>query len=183
MGPATAAFAALALGLTSRGDIIVLAAVLAAATAARLRAIAGAMACTAVLVRWGSSSLGAIAGAQAVLGPAGWTGDAAGIASAWLAALALLACVPAWPSGGGNGRAPMIVVVFASAPFAIAAADVTVGPAPGGALLARLVGSVVAVAIAVVVCRSSADRRGDRARSVAAVVMGAVAILLAGAAG
>jgi hypothetical protein len=171
------------LAIASRGDIIVLAALLAAAAATRLRAIGSALACTAALVRWGSSSLGAIAGAQAVLGPAAWTGGGAAVASAWLAAFALLACVPVWPAARSDSRARWVATVLGSSPFAIAAADVSVGPAPGGALLARVLASLVAIAVAVSVTRTMSDRRRERARSIAALVFGAAAVVLAGVSG
>ncbi|MDP8987220.1 MAG: hypothetical protein M3N11_02600, partial [Actinomycetota bacterium] len=53
----------------------------------------------AVLERWGTASLEAVAGAQSVLGPGGVVGPTAAAASAWLAAAAL---VLASPSSGGE---------------------------------------------------------------------------------
>ena len=55
-------------------------------------AVAAALAATAW--RWSSSSLEDIAGAQAVLGPAGWVGPALGAAGSGLAALAVLLAAP-----------------------------------------------------------------------------------------
>jgi hypothetical protein len=183
LAPAALAIAALVLAITSRGDLVVLAVLLAAAGANGTHVVAIAMACAAALVRWGSSSLGAIAGAQAVLGPAGWTGDAAGVASAWLAAAALLACVPAWPMRVEQQRTRTIITVLGCAAFAVTAADVSVGPAPGGALLARVVASIVAVCLAVVITRATVGRRRERVRTLVAVLAAATAVLLAGLSG
>jgi hypothetical protein len=183
LAPASAGLAALVLGATSRGDIVVLAVLLAVASASHQRALAVGMACTAALVRWGSSSLGAIAGAQAVLGPAGWTGDAAAVTASWLTAVALVCCVPVWPAEATRGRVRHVSVLVASAPFAIAAADLTVGPAPGGAVVARLIASLVAVAIAAAVTSVASDDRTAHARTRAAIVFGVAALALAGLSG
>jgi len=159
--------AALAMAISSRGDVVVLALLLGFGAMRRASGVAIALALTASLVRWGSPSLGAIAGAQAVLGPAGWTGSAAAVASAWLAAVALLlAAVPL-------SRANNLVLALWLAPFAIAAADVSVGPAPGGALPLRVVASVVAMAAAVALARW-------RSLPTIAIGCGALALLCAG---
>jgi hypothetical protein len=159
--------AALVLAATSRGDVTVLALLLAFGAATRASGLASATALFGALVRWGSPSLGAIAGAQAVLGPAGWTGSALAIGSAWLAAGALvLAAVPI-------ERTRAWVVAASTAPFGIAAADLVVGPAPGGALALRVLGSAVAVAITTAVARRRALPR-------TAVVLGVLSLLCAG---
>ena len=90
---------------------------------------------TSVLLRWGSTSLGALAGAQSVLGPAGLTGPATVAASSWLAAGAVvLACRP-----------PVLLGVL---PFGALAAAVVAGPGPGGELVWR----IIATAAATLVC-------------------------------
>jgi hypothetical protein len=119
----------------------------------------------AACVRWGSTSLGAIAGAQAVLGPAGWTGSNLAVASAWLAAVALvLAAAPI-----AEGR---LIRVLSSVPFACAAADVAVGPGPGGAIALRALASVIAVAVASLLPRV-------RGRDTAAMGCGVAALVCA----
>jgi hypothetical protein len=159
--------AAFALAVTSRGDVVVLAALLGLGVGRPASALATAGALIAALVRWGSPSLEAIAGAQAVLGPAGWTGSTAAVASAWLAGAALvLASRP-------RHRATRWSTVLATAPFAVAAADVVVGPSAGGAILLRVAGSVAAAVLAVATSRW---RRGPDV----ACVLSVVALVAAG---
>ena len=117
----------------------------------------------------GFAALGAIAGAQAVLGPAGWTGSWFAIASAWLGATALvLAAV-------SLDRTSVVVTALSVAPFAIAATDVVVGPAPGGALALRVLASVVALIVTTLVAR-----RAHSSLPSIAVASGALALLCAG---
>jgi hypothetical protein len=139
--------AALALAISSRGDVVVLALLLGFGAGRRASGVAAGLALTAALVRWGSPSLGAIAGAQAVLGPAGWTGSSVAVVSAWAGAAALvLAAV-------SLDRTSMTKTVLAAAPFAIAAADVVAGPAPGGALAVRVGASAIAFVVTTLVAR------------------------------
>ncbi len=139
--------AAFVLALTSRGDVVLLAVLLGFGAARRTSALACAAALSAALVRWGSPGLGAIAGAQAVVGPAGWTGSNVAVASSWLAASALLlAAVPL-----DDER--LAVRALSVAPFAVAAADVVVGPAPGGALALRAAATVLACGLAFALTR------------------------------
>jgi hypothetical protein len=159
--------AALALAVTSRGDVVVLALLLGFGAGRRVSGLASAAALAAALVRWGSPALGAIAGAQAVLGPAGWTGSSAAVASAWLGALALvLAAV-------SLDRASTAVTALSVAPFAIAATDVVVGPAAGGALGLRVLASVVVLGVTTVLARR-------RSMPTLALGSGALALLCAG---
>lgn len=159
--------AALALAILSRGDVVVLALLLGFGAAQRMSGLAVAGALAAAFVRWGSPALGAIAGAQAVLGPAGWTGSSLAIASAWLGAVALvLAARPIVTSSTA-------VTALSVSPFAIAAADVVVGPAPGGALALRVIASAVALAVTTLLARRNAMPR-------LAVGCGVVAVLCAG---
>jgi hypothetical protein len=139
--------AALALAITSRGDVVVLALLLGFGAGRRWSALASALALAAAFVRWGSPALGAIAGAQAVLGPAGWTGSSAAVASAWLGAGALvLASVPL-------DSTSKIITALSVAPFAIAAADLVVGPAAGGALALRVLASALALVATTLLAR------------------------------
>lgn len=77
-----AAAAALLLAVLSRGDVLVLAAMLALLTWRPLPVVALVPALVAGGWRWGSTSLEAISGAQAVLGPAGTVGPTAAAVSA-----------------------------------------------------------------------------------------------------
>ena len=122
------------LAVTVTGDALFLGVVLGVAA---LDAVAGATAVLAgigVLGRWGSTSLAALAGGQAVLGPAGWTGPATAVLSSWAAAAALVLVAP-------RERVP-------AAAFGLFAAAVVAGPAVTdvsdvGALALRVVASVV----------------------------------------
>jgi hypothetical protein len=151
---------ALVVAVASRGDVYVLAVLLGFAAGRRRAGLAVALALVASSVRWGSPSLGAIAGAQAVLGPAGWTGSAAAVGSAWFAAAALvLAAAPidrGWPWR-----------MASVAPFGLAAADVVAGPGPGGAIAVRVLASAIACAAAAAL----PDRRARDAFAVAAAVV------------
>ncbi len=142
---ATAATAALVLAVLSRGDALVLAALVALAAWRPLPAAAVTMALGATAWRWGSTSLEEIAGAQAVLGPAGWVGANVDAVAAWLGALALVLAVPRL-----GGRAPQLVTAVATG---AAAAAVVAGPAPGGDVWVRAIAGVVATGAAVVVAR------------------------------
>jgi hypothetical protein len=159
--------AALALAVTSRGDVVVLALLLAFGAGNRVCALASSAGLAAALVRWGSPGLGAIAGAQAVLGPAGWTGSSFAVASAWLGALALVLAAESLD------KTSTAVTALSVSPFAVAAADLVIGPAPGGALALRVVASVVAVGITTAIARW-------RSLPAIAAASGALALLCAG---
>jgi hypothetical protein len=145
--------AALALAVTSRGDVIVLALLLAFGAGRRASGLAAAGALGAAMVRWGSPSLGAIAGAQAVLGPAAWTGSALAVASAVLGAAALVLAAAPLVRDSWATRAACV------APFAAAAADVAIGPAPGGAIALRVLATLAAIALATWLSPRLLDRR------------------------
>ena len=166
-----AAGGALTLAVSSRGDGLVLAVALATVAVRPVR-IAGAVgALLGSLLRWGTTSLGAIAGAQAVLGPAGWTGSGAAVASAWAGALALVAATPGRLAPRG-GRA------LAAAPFGATAALVVIGPGPGGAVGLRVVAAVAASALAWLVAGARERRVASLAIDVLAVVAGVTAAVL-----
>ena len=100
-----AAAAGLVMAALSRGDSLVVAAVLALAAWRPIPVLALAPALVASSWRWGSTSLEALSGAQAVLGPAGWVGPRTAAAASWLAAAAvLLAATRALDVGGRHPR-------------------------------------------------------------------------------
>lgn len=182
-----AAVAALVLAVLSRGDVVVLAALLACAAwhPPALGAVVPALLASAW--RWGSTSLDALAGAQAVLGPAGWTGTAAAAASSWLAAVALVLAVPGrlrpppievGGMGGPHGALDAPNLVLAGATGA-AAAVVVAGPAVGGAVWVRVLATVVATALALVVTAWRTPRRATLVDGVA-IAAGLGALVLAG---
>src|SRR5438105_1518860 len=148
----------------SRGDFVVVGVLLAVVAGLgdwRSAAAVG-LATIATLTRWHTASLTALAGAQAVFGPAGLTGPIAAALSSWAAAGALLLAAP---------------VGWASAPFGLAAALVLAGPSGAslGGLLVRLLGAVAMVDLAVSVGRRVPVER----RQPPGVAVGAVAVVLA----
>jgi hypothetical protein len=110
-----AAGAAVVLLAGSIGDLIIVAVLLAVAGLDVAPALVAVLAAGATVLRVGSSSLSALAGAQAVLGLGGVVGPVRSAASAWLAAGALILGAP----GGVQ-----------AVPFGVAAASFVAGPAP-----------------------------------------------------
>ncbi len=181
---AAALTAALLLALLSRGDVIVLAAVLGLGAWRPLPAAAVVSTLAATAWRWSSTSLEDIAGAQAVLGPAGVVDPTSAAAAAWLGAVAIVLATPnlveAWlferAHAGALSTAPprwlrrgleWLPPLAAGA----SAAVVVAGPPPGGDLWARVVAGVIAV----VVARLVAGRRRVLDRHL--VLDGAAALL------
>ena len=165
-----AVVAALVLATLSRGDALVLAALLAFAAWRVPSAAALVGALVASSWRWGSTSLEALAGAQAVLGPAGLVGPPAAAAASWLAAATVVLAAPRVPASsprvGGMGGpagasgAPNLVVAAACG---ATAAGVVAGPAPGGGLWVRVLATVVATLVALLAATVGA--RSTRWRS------------------
>jgi hypothetical protein len=184
-----AAAAALVLAVLSRGDGLVLAVLLAAGAWRPLALGATVPALVAATWRWGSSSLEALAGAQAVLGPAGWVGPPRSAAASWLAALALVLAAPAalqrvggrtarWARAGAPnlGRSGALLLAAATG---TAAAAVVAGPAPGGDVWVRVVAGALATGLAALV--GALRRRSPRwslALDAAAIAAGVAALVL-----
>jgi hypothetical protein len=172
---AALAAAALVLAVSSRGEMLVLAALLAPA-ARRPASIAAALglagAAVASSARWGTTSLDALAGAQSVLGPAGGVGPAWGAAASWLAAAAVLLA-------GGRGPHPVRWLATGAAVAAVLA-----GPGPGGQLPVRVaVGVGAAAASGALAAWRERDGRVATALAWAAGLAGlaaVVAVLVAG---
>jgi hypothetical protein len=161
-----AAAGAVVLGVASRGEAIVLGLLLVALELrpTTLLAVAGAL--TASSWRWGTTSLEALAGAQAVLGPAGGVGPSSAAAGAWLGAAALVLALARRPD-------PRRVL-----PAGIVAASVLAGPAPGGDLPIRVIVAVAAAAAAYGLGLLRAGRPGlDRALAAVAAAAGIGAVL------
>jgi hypothetical protein len=163
---------AVALGVSSRGDALVLAVLLAVLAERPARVLGALGALVGSCVRWGTTTLGAIAGAQAVLGPAGWTGSTLAVSSAWAGAVGLVAATPR-PLKVSAGD------LVAAAPFGVAAAAVVAGSGPGGPLAVRVLAALVAVALGATVSRL---RRQPAAAAIAdgvALLGGIAAVVLA----
>ncbi len=186
--------------------VLVLAALLGAAAWRPLPAVAVAAALVATSWRWGSTSLEAVAGAQAVLGPAGLVGPSTAAASSWLAALALvLAAVPlrlvaGEPAGATPTRGRLLAAParpaapparrgvadragrsLAALAAGAAAVVVVAGPAAERDVWIRVLATVTAIGAALLVGRLRA--RWAAAIDVAALAAGAAALGLAAADG
>ncbi|HVM03591.1 MAG TPA: hypothetical protein VM242_00315 [Acidimicrobiales bacterium] len=157
-----AAAAAAALALTSSGEVVLLACLLALVAADVRAGAAAAAALLALAVRWGSTSLDAISGAQSVLGPGATLGSPAEVAASWSAAAALVLSAPPgwWPAVAFGSTAALAVAGTAGGP-----ADVAL----------RLGAAAAGVAVTVAVGRRLAP---GTARP-AAVVAGGAALVLA----
>lgn len=104
-----AAAGAAALIVLSTGDVFLLAALLGVAAASAAAGLTSTAVAVALATRWGSSSLAAAAGAQAVLGPALVVGPWPALASGWCAAAALLLAAPAGIAAPVFGAAAALV--------------------------------------------------------------------------
>ena len=164
------------MALSSSGDVLLLGVLLGGAAGSVWAGAAGVAAGLAVLVRWGSPSLDALAGAQSVLGPAGLVGPPLAAAATWVAGAALVLAAPSLPWGEVR-RAGVARVVGALA-FALTAAAIVAGPGPGGDLWVRVAASALAAVAIVAVSPLVASRLGERTGPVAAV-LGGVAVVLA----
>lgn len=204
VGRGSAALAAVVLAVLSRGDAITLAVALAVVAWRPLPAVGLTGALLATGWRFGSTSLEAIAGAQAVLGPAGVVGPGRAAAASLVAAVAVVLACPRevggteppirWsgapepaveppPSDVGGTRPPDSGFgapnLLATVAFGATAALVVAGPAPGGDLWVRAVAGIVASVAAFFVSRLLPTR----VREIAAALCGAGALgLLAGVA-
>lgn len=183
-----AAAAAVVLAVLSLGDALVLAALL-VVVAWRLPALTVVPALLASSWRWGSTSLDALAGAQAVLGPAGLVGSGRGAAASWLAAAALVLSSPAvrWRVAGPSEVAASqgvaverlrldVVTGLAAVAIGATAADVVAGPSLGGDWWLRVVATVVATGLALVVSRVRHEH--ERPIDALAIAGGLVALVL-----
>ena len=148
---AAALTAALLLAALSRGDALVLAALLSLAAWRPLPAVAVVTALAATAWRWASAALEDIAGAQAVLGPAGLVDPPTAAVAAWLGALAVLLATPDLltepeddpgprPARWGLRWVPVLA-------HAATAAVIVAGPSVGGDVWARLVAVAVGVGV------------------------------------
>lgn len=181
---AAATAAALVLAALSRGDALVLGVLLVVA-AWRLTALAVLPALVAVSWRWGSTSLDAWAGAQAVLGPAGVVGPARAAAACWLAATAVVLATPTGDVTGKGARwghtgAPNLGAWATAVTTGSASAAVVAGPALGGAVWARVLAAAAGTLLAVAVSWARARRPFlRRVGDVLGVVTGLGAVVLA----
>lgn len=144
-----AAAGAATMAATSTGDLLVVGVLLGLVAGDAVIGAVGVVAAMATLARWSSSSLTAVAGGQAVLGAAGWTGPAALVVSSWAAAAAVILVSP-------HGRPPVLA-------FGLVAAGIVAGPALGDGSVAdvvvRLAASAGGVAAAWLAARAVPRRQ------------------------
>ena len=167
--------AGLALALLSRGDVIVLAVLLAVGARGPLRAVAVVAALKATAWRWTSSSLEHVAAAQSVLGPAGFVDPPSSAASSWLAGAAILLATPTLPAPRSPERWSRLGARWLPpAAFAATAGVVVAGPSASDGAAVRLLAFGLALGATVVLQRIS-----PLARSVGAVACGAGSLVAA----
>jgi hypothetical protein len=159
-----ASVAVVAMAGLATGDVVLAAVMLGVAVGDAVVGAAAVLAGAAVVVRWGSSSLDAIGGNQAVLGLAGSVGPAVAAASTWVAAIAVVL--------SGRREWPGIAAA------AVLAALLVAGPTDAGGWWIRIVATAVAGAVAFAADRA-VPRRVASATAVAAAVVALVLAVLA----
>lgn len=140
-----AALAAAVLAVTSTGSLVVVALLIGVATLDRRSGAAVALVAVAVSLRFGTTTLGDLAGVQSVLGPAVSVGPELAAASAWCAGGAVLLATRVPPVAGAERRPWRFAVPLATG---LLAAALVAGPGPDDLLL-RAGASVAGVALAV----------------------------------
>ena len=155
---------AIAVTVVAHGPALVLAALVAVTLAYPLGLATSSLAFVATTIRWGSGWLVALAGAQAVLGPAITVGPVASAASSWCAAASLVVAVP---------DRSLVVAAGVGTVAALLAA----GPGGWDGIAVRVLATAVAVGATVLVGRLGRARM----RAIAAAVLAVAAVVLAAA--
>ena len=157
-----------ALTVTGRGDLWTLAIAFGVADASVLTAIAVLGAAVATLARTGSAGLNDIAGAQAVLGAAGFTGSGAAIGASWASAFSLVTVARERLAGAGLG---------------LVAGALVAGPSLAGGVNSVLVcvaGAVVGAGVGFIAAPRAGARRWQRYVALAAGAAGVALGIVAG---
>lgn len=163
--------------ITSTGDALVAGVLLGLATADLAAGTVGVLVGIAVVGRWGSSSLAALAGGQAVLGAGGWSGPAGMVVSSWAAAAAVV-MVCSRPRAASASTPEVPAGILASGLLAAAlVAGPAVGQDTGSVVTLRVVASAIAVAVAVLVIRARPPRVTRVGGVIVAVSAAALAVL------
>ena len=161
-----AALAGIVLTATSEGDAIVLTGLLVLAAWRPAVAVVVPLALLATSWRWGSTSLEAWAGGQAVLGAGGWLEPTRVAVAAWAAggALVLSSPLPGWRTvttelvdGGrvatAERPARSLATTLTAVALGLAAGAAVAGPSWGARWWVRLAGALVGSVVALVVQR------------------------------
>lgn len=167
---------------TASGDVFAAAVLLGLAAADIAAGAVGVLVGVAVVGRWGSSSLAALSGGQAVVGAAGWSGPVAMVLSSWATAFAIvLACprrrpVPTAATEGATGVSLAGVLACG-----LLAAALVAGPAAGAdpapVVALRVGASLVAVVVAAVVAGACSRPTARVGALIAAAAAAALAVL------
>lgn len=148
------------LALSSSGEVVLLAVLLGVAAGELLAGVVAMLAVGSVAIRWGTTSVDAITGAQTVLGPAAAVGPLVAAASTWCAAAALILV-----------KARGLTAYL----FGLTAGIIAVGPAGAPEAVAiRVVAAAVGAALAL-----TAQRWAPPATRTVALALGAGAVALA----
>jgi hypothetical protein len=151
-----------------RGDIWTLAIAFGVSDASALTALVVALVGIATIARTGSAALADVAGGQAVLGAAGFTGSGVAIAAAWTGAVSLVLA-------GRDRWTGVVLGAFG--------ATLVAGPSPVGGLKAAATWAGGIVGGAVLGWVATASERRLRWQRLVAVVLAAAAVGLAVVAG
>ena len=137
--------------LSSSGDAVLVAVLLGLAAVDVAVAGVGVLVALAVLGRWGTTSLSALAGLQAVVGPAGLRGTSLAAASSWVAASALVVVAATVPRRVPAAVLGLTAALVVAGPAITTASDagIRVGAGAGAALAASLVAGRVPRRLAV----------------------------------
>lgn len=173
---------------TSSGDTLAAGFLLGLAATDLCAGVTGVLVGVAVAGRWGAFSFSALAGGQAVVGPAGWSGTAAMVVSSWAAAAAVLLVCPRRPRrSGAAAQSPARQGSGAGVPPAgalasgLVAAALVAGPAVGRATVSvvalRAAASAIGTIVAVLVVRAVPPRRARVMGLIAAAAAASVALL------
>lgn len=161
---------------TATGDALLAGVLLGLAATDVAAGSAGVLVGVSVIGRWGSSSLAALAGGQAVFGAAGWSGPPGLVLSSWAAAGAVILACPR-RRGSSPGPEPLIGALGCG----ILAAALVAGPAVAGDTASvvglRVFASVIAAGVALVLARTLPLRFARVASLLAAASAAAVAVL------
>jgi len=184
------------MAVTSTGDVLAAGVMLGLVSGDLVAGSVGVVVGIAVIGRWGSSSFAALAGGQAVLGAAGWSGPPGLVLSSWAAAVAVVLVCPRRPvmaSAGGyavgrysagrytDGRYTAGRYTAGMVACGLLAAALVAGPAVGrdtdSVVILRLAASAAGVAAALAVGRACPRPVARVAGLIAAVSAAALAVL------
>lgn len=167
---------------TMSGDALAAGVLLGLAAADVTAGAMGVLVGIAIVGRWGSTSLAALAGGQAVVGAAGWSGPVGMVVSSWTGAVAIVAACPRRrPASTATSQGSSAVAVAGTLACGIFAAALVAGPAVGGetgpVVALRIGASAAGVVAAMLVVRACPRRVARVVGLIAAASAAALAVL------